>query len=115
MAEKKLYALTDDVVCYIGQGLQARASGLRANGDVERAAFVRSITDALTPVTVDELDEDTIERMARVLADLEPGESWPTNEELGGGPTGSRDDEYRHECMDRARTALAALLGAGQA
>lgn len=115
MNEKKLYALTDDVVRHIGQGLQARASGLRANGDVERAAFVRSITDALTPVTVDELDEDTIERMARVLAYLDPGEPWPTNEELGGGPTGTRDDEFWHDCMDHARAVLAALLGGEQA
>lgn len=110
MNNKRIYALTDDVVRHIGQGLQARASGLRANGDVERAAFVRSITDALTPVTVDELDEDTIERMARAIADLEPGEPWPTNEELGGGPTGTRDDEYRYSCMDRARAAFDALL-----
>lgn len=112
MTTKRLYALTDDVVRYIEQGLQARASGLRANGDVERAAFVRSITDVLTPVTVDKLDEDTIERMARVFADLEPGEPWPTNEELGGGPTGTRDDEYRHEYLDHARAVLNALLGA---
>lgn len=55
MNEKKLYALTDDVASYIKQGLQARASGFRANGDVENAAHVQKIADALTPVAVDDI------------------------------------------------------------
>ncbi|SDQ47752.1 hypothetical protein SAMN04488565_2627 [Leucobacter chromiiresistens] len=42
--------------------------------------------------------EEQIEAAARALACLEPGEDWPTNGELGGSPTGTRDDEYRTAC-----------------
>lgn len=47
-------------------------------------------------------DSDVIEQAARVLAGLEPGEEWPTNESLGGGLTGTRDDEYRQAMLDEA-------------
>lgn len=100
MSIKNLYALTD-----------AEAETLRALARESATTVSNYALDALTPVTVDDLGNDAIERMARAIADLEPGDQWPTNEELGGGPTGTRDDEYRHECMDRARGALAALLG----
>lgn len=51
--------------------------------------------------------EEQIERVARELAHLEPGEDWPTNEELGGSLTGTRDDEYHDGMRERAREALA--------
>lgn len=92
---KKLYALTNEQAKWFGY--YAKVGGYPA------------LDEVLIP-----LDRDTgVERMARVLADLDPGEPWPTNEELGGGLTGTRDDEYRYECMDRARAALDALLGNG--
>ena len=103
MTTKELYALTD-----------AEAETLRALARESATTVSNCALDALTPVTVDELDEDTIERMARVLAYLDPGEPWPTNAELGGGPTGTRDDEFWHDCMDHARAVLAALLGGEQ-
>lgn len=53
--------------------------------------------------------DEIIEQAARVLARLEPGEDWPTNETLGGGLTGTRDDEFRQEMIDQAR----ALADAG--
>ena len=104
MSEKRLYALTD-----------REAETLRALARESATTVSNYALDALTPATVDDLGDDAIERMARAFACLEPGEPWPTNEELGGGPTGTRDDEYRHECMDRARAALDALLGGEQA
>lgn len=54
-------------------------------------------------------NDDVIDQAARVLARLEPGEDWPTNESLGGGMTGTRDDEHRQEMLDQAR----ALADAG--
>lgn len=47
--------------------------------------------------------DDIIEQAARVLARMEPGEDWPTNEFLGGGMTGTRDEEFRQEMIDQAR------------
>lgn len=57
------------------------------------------------------LSDETVDRAARAVAGLEPGEDWPTNAEMGGGPTGTRDDEYRSECVRTARAALTAALG----
>jgi len=51
---------------------------------------------------------DMIERAALAIAEVD---EWPTNEELGGGPTGTRDDEFRDEHIDMARVALEAALG----
>ena len=53
--------------------------------------------------------DEIIEEAARVLAHLERDEEWPTNESLGGGLTGTRDDEFRQEMIDQAR----ALADAG--
>lgn len=53
--------------------------------------------------------EAEVEAVARALAQLEPGEDWPTNSALGGGLTGARDDEYRSAMRDQAREAIAAL------
>lgn len=54
---------------------------------------------------------EAIECGARELAGLEPGEEWPTNEQLGGGPTGDRDNEYRDGMRDQAKDFINALLG----
>jgi hypothetical protein len=51
-----------------------------------------------------------VERLAKALAQLEPDESWPTNAELGGSLTGTRDDEFRDGKRDEARELLAELL-----
>lgn len=105
MSEKKLYALTDAEASEIKD--RYTQYGIDEALDREEVDLVLDEADRLfIPLDMD----DAIERMARAIADLEPGEPWPTNEELGGGPTGTRDDEYRHDCMDRARFALGALL-----
>lgn len=52
-------------------------------------------------------DLDLTEAVARVLAQLEDGEDWPTNAALGGNLTGTRDDEFRYACRDEARNVLA--------
>lgn len=49
------------------------------------------------------------ETAARALAQLGPDEDWPTNEALGGNPTGTRDDEYRAAMLDDADRVLAAV------
>ena len=41
------------------------------------------------------LSDGQREALAKALAGLADGEDWPTNAELGGGLTGTRDDEYR--------------------
>ena len=95
MGDRKLYLLSE-----------REPAVLRARDPRWTDSAQRATPDPLTPIDT----YAAVERMARVLAYLEPGDQWPTNEELGGGPTGTRDDEYRHECMDRARAALDALL-----
>ena len=55
--------------------------------------------------------EARVEPVARALAGLEEGEPWPSNEALGGGPTGTRDDEYRAAMLDQAREILFADMG----
>ena len=54
------------------------------------------------------ITNDMIERAALAIAEVD---EWPTNEELGGVPTGTRDDEFRDEHIDMARAALEAALG----
>lgn len=54
-------------------------------------------------------DDATVEAVARALAQIQPDEDWPTNEALGGGPTGTRDDEYRWATTEEARDLLAVL------
>lgn len=105
MTEKKLYALTDEDVSVLKDALHGPLIGMTFTGG-PRVPRLAHAANALTPLDMD----DAIERMAKVLVDMDLGEPWPTNEELGGGPTGTRDDEYRHECMDRARAALDAAL-----
>lgn len=55
--------------------------------------------------------DKAVERLGRLLACLEPGEEWPSNEALGGNLTGTRDHEYRDGMRDQAREAIDALLG----
>lgn len=62
-------------------------------------------TRALTTV-----DDATVERLARKLANLEPGEEWPSNHDLGGGPCGTRDDEYQAGMHEQAREIIAVVL-----
>ncbi len=75
---------------------------------LERACFASGITllaDCL-------LSDEAVEAAARALAMLEPGEPWPSNEALGGGPTSTRDDEYRSSFRDDAQWALQAAIDA---
>lgn len=67
--------------------------------------------DALLTAHVAEVlgSAEVVEVAARAIAELEPGEDWPTNAALGGGLTGTRDDEYRDALHSDARAALAAL------
>lgn len=51
--------------------------------------------------------EDLATLIQRAYANLEPGEEWPTNEELGGHALlGTRDDEFKFETRDKATEAL---------
>jgi hypothetical protein len=55
--------------------------------------------------------EQMVEKVARVIAELEPGEDWPSNDALGGHwALGTRDDEFRHAALDQARSILDAVL-----
>jgi hypothetical protein len=47
--------------------------------------------------------------VARAVAELEPGEDWPTNAALGGSLTGTRDDEFRAACEGDADRVIAAI------
>ena len=71
---------------------------------VELLAEVKRLR-ALTTVT-----EDMVERVARKLAYMEPGEEWPSNRDLGGGPCGTRDDEYREGMYEQAREIIAVVF-----
>ena len=70
--------------------------------------------------TLDELARAALEaaidegEIARIIARLEPGEEWPTNEELGGSMTGTRDDEFRREMLEQAAAIKAHLLGGAE-
>lgn len=54
------------------------------------------------------ITDDMVERAALAIAEVD---EWPTNEELGGGPTSTRDEEFRDQYIDMARAALEAVLG----
>lgn len=64
--------------------------------EVARLRYALTITDEM------------VERGALGLVD---GDEWPTNEELGGNLTGTRDDEFRDSCREEARRVLEAALG----
>lgn len=63
---------------------------------------VKRLKDALT------ITDEMVERGALALAYTD---EWPTNEELGGNLTGTRDDEFRDSCREEARRVLEAALG----
>lgn len=54
-------------------------------------------------------DDELREAVARTLAGMDSDDEWPTNAELGGGLTGTRDDEYRDAHLDLTNAALAAV------
>lgn len=54
------------------------------------------------------ITDEMVERAALALAYVD---EWPTNEELGGSLTGTRDDELRDSCREEARGILEAALG----
>ena len=56
-------------------------------------------------------DHPAVEALARQLAQLDDGEPWPSNDELGGHHIlGTRDDEYRYAMLEEAREVLNAVL-----
>lgn len=61
-----------------------------------------------TPALPGDLTDEMIERGARALAGLQPGEDWPTYEHLVGGPTGTHGNEYRDSMREQAGAVLAA-------
>lgn len=57
------------------------------------------------------IPEQAIEAAAKALAELEPGEDWPSNIDLGGHALlGTRDDEYKWAMEQDAKRALQAAL-----
>ena len=57
------------------------------------------------------LNHPAVEALARELAQLDAGEPWPSNDELGGHHIlGTRDDEYRFAMLEEAREVLDAVL-----
>lgn len=93
-AGSKLGDLEDFGVCYWNPR-EAGEEVLRLVEEVEQ------LRDRLT------ITNETIERAALAIAEVD---EWPTNEELGGNLTGTRDDEFRNEHIDMARAALEAAL-----
>ena len=52
-----------------------------------------------------------VEALARELAQLDAGDPWPSNDDLGGHHIlGTRDDEYRFAMLEEARAVLNAAL-----
>ena len=52
-----------------------------------------------------------VEALARELAQLDAGDPWPSNDDLGGHHIlGTRDDEYRFAMLEEAREVLNAAL-----
>src|SRR5690625_5554059 len=55
--------------------------------------------------------EEAVEAAAKALAELEPGEDWPSNIDLGGHALlGTRDDEFKRAMEQDAKRALTAAL-----
>ena len=52
-----------------------------------------------------------VEALARELAQLDAGDPWPSNDDLGGHHIlGTRDDEYRFAMLEEARAVLNTVL-----
>lgn len=77
-------------------------------GDMRNHAYIAAHRLSAAGLLAGEVDEEAVERGARALADLDPDEDWPTNEELGGSLIGTRDDEYRDGKREDARRVLLA-------
>jgi hypothetical protein len=88
---------------------QRRFNEVGARVTVEQA---RGIAEGIETAFDRLLSDEAVEAAARALAMLEPGEPWPSNEALGGGPTSTRDDEYRSIRRDEAQWALQAAIEA---
>ncbi|MUN54758.1 hypothetical protein GMA10_05965 [Kocuria koreensis] len=80
-----------------------------------QAAWMEAVTsDLWATFQLEELrdrltiTDEMIERAALAIAEVD---EWPTNEELGGNLTGTRDEEFRDQYIDMARAALEAALG----
>src|SRR5690625_3927235 len=57
------------------------------------------------------IPEEAVEAAAKALAELEPGEDWPSNIDLGGHALlGTRDDEFKRAMEQDAKRALTAAL-----
>src|SRR5690625_683862 len=57
------------------------------------------------------IPEEAVEAAAKALAELEPGEDWPSNIDLGGHALlGTRDDEFKRAMEQDAKRDLTAAL-----
>lgn len=74
-----------------------------------KRVVVKAVDAILARFSIPTPPEYDVEKVARWLAELEPGEDWPSNEALGVGLTGTRDDEYRDSKRDEAAALVAAL------
>lgn len=87
--------------------------------DIDSAALIahapQDLADLLAEVkrlrALTTVDDAKIERVARNLANLEPGEAWPTTRELGGVPRSGRDEEYRSAMREWAQKVINMSLG----
>lgn len=98
--------------CYGGTG-----RGVEHAEDAELIAHApQDLADLLAEVerlrALTTVDDAKIERVARELAHLEPGEAWPTTRELGGVPRSGRDEEYRTAMREWAQKVINITLGA---
>lgn len=68
--------------------------------------LLHALADVLEAATV--VPAVDREALARVLAELVPGEDWPSNIDLGGhAALGTRDDEFRAAMLEGADRILA--------
>jgi hypothetical protein len=75
--------------------------------DAEFIAAARQDVPALVAEVRRLSQRPSVEDVARVFAGLGDDEPWPSNWELGGSTTGTRDDEFRSAHMADARRLLA--------
>lgn len=94
----------DNATAAVARALDERDTTWHLGGPIKK--FVEGAKWQRADLRTDE----AVERVARLLACLEPGEEWPSNEALGGNLTGTRDHEYRDGMRDQAREAIDALL-----
>ena len=73
--------------------------------ELRRESFTDGIVHAFDAL----LSDEAVEAAALEMSGFD---SWPSNGELGGGPTGTRDDEFRSANIEDARAALQAAVDA---